>query len=173
MKNKSALTIYTLLFVCFVYLISIEKVSAQEHGIFELTSDAVFSKVITKENKKKNRDHFYNLAQKLHATAYISNNAVNNIYGKNEIKRLTFSDTKSFGLLNKKNFNEIELITVTLKKVSDLNSVLDLANNKKLSKLKYIFVKCNFKCTKQQIKNFVKINLNSKIRIFYKTEIPS
>ncbi|WP_341215130.1 hypothetical protein [uncultured Wocania sp.] len=173
MKNKSALTFYTFLFVCFASLMYTGQVLGQENDIFELTNDDELSKVKVKKYKEDNRGKFYNLAQKLHTTSYISNNTINKVYGEGEIKKITFEDSKSFSLLNNKIYNAVELITVTLNNLSDLNNTLDLTTNKNLSSLKYVFVKCNFKCKKQQIKKFVKAKSNSKIRIFYKTESPS
>ncbi len=173
MKNKPALTFYSFLLVCIVSILSIENATAQENGIFELTNDDELSKVKVKKYKEKNRGKFYNLTQKLHTTAYISNNTLNKVYGEEEIKKITFGDSKSFGLLNDKKYDKVELITIKVDKVIDLNNNLDLTANDKLPSLKYIFVKCNFKCNKQQIKKFVKANKNSNIRIFYRTESSS
>ncbi len=173
MKNKSALTFYTFLLACLVSILSIETATAQENGIFELTNDDDLSKVKVKKYKEKNRGKFYNLTQRLHTTAYISNNTVTKVYGDGTIKKITFGDSNSFGLLSDKTYANVELITINIKNASDLNNKLDLTTGNKLSSLRYIFIKCNFKCTKQQIKKFVKANRNSNIRIFYKTELPS
>ena len=173
MKNKSALTFYTFLFVCFLTLLTIGKASAQEHGIFELTNDDELSKVKIKKYKENSRGKFYKLSQNLHTTAYISNNTVKKIYGKGDIKKITFNDSKSFGLLNNKKYGSVELITIKVDKASDLVNKLDLTTNNELSSLKYIFIRCNFKCKKQQIKKFIKAKSNSNIRVFYRTETPS
>lgn len=168
MKNKSALTFYTFLIVCFISILSIGKVSAQENGIYEL-NNKTFSK--SKVSSSNDRVEFYNLSQNLHSTAYINNNAVSKIYGEGKIQRITLGDSKSFSLLNKADYDNVELITITLNSVNDLNNTLDLTSNKNLGKLKYIFIKCYFKCTASQIEKF--IISNSNLRIFYKTETPS
>ncbi|WOD43059.1 hypothetical protein [Hwangdonia lutea] len=169
MKNKSAITFLTLLLACMVSILSVENVSAQEYGIFELTNESKQSKTaITKSN---DRDGFYKLAQNLHTTAYINNNTISKIYGKGKVQKVTIGDSKSFGLLNNSDYNSVELITVTLKKQSDLNNKLDLTANNNLGKLKYVFIKCHFKCTADQIAKF--ITSNSNVRVFYSTETPS
>lgn len=174
MKSKSPLTIYHFLAACLVCFLSSGSIIAQERGIYELTNDdELLSKVKVKKHKENSRGKFYDLAQKLHTTAYITNNKVNKVYGKGDIKKINFSDTYSFGILNTKSFNDAELIIITINKVSDFDNVLDLKANNNLNSLKYIFVKCNFKCTKKQIKKFVKANKNSKIRVFYRNESPS
>ncbi len=173
MKNKPALTFYTFLLACIVSILSIGNATAQENDIFELTDDEDLSKVKIKKYKEKNRGKFYNLTQKLHTTVYISNNNVNKVYGEGAIKKITFGDSKSFGLLSNKKYDKVELITINIDKISDLNNKLDLTIDNKLTSLKYIFIRCDFKCTKQQIKKFVKANRNSNIRIFYKTESSS
>ncbi|MFD1613611.1 hypothetical protein [Gelatiniphilus marinus] len=173
MKNKPAITYYTFLFACLLGLLSTGKAEAQEHGIFELTANETRSNLSANKTKKNNRIKFYNLYQNLHTTAYLSNKTISNVYGKDKIKKLNFEDTRSFGLLDKQTFDEAELITIKVKKLSDLSNRLDLTTNEKLSNLKYVFVKCYFKCTAQQIEKFVKVKSNSNIRIFYKTESPS
>lgn len=173
MKNKPALTFYTFLLACLVSILSIGNATAQENGIFELTDDDDLSKVKIKKYKEKNRGKFYNLTQKLHTTAYISNNNVNKVYGEGAVKKITFKDSKSFGLLNDNKYDNVELITIKVNNISDLNNKLDLTANNNLGSLKYIFIRCSFKCKKQQIKKFIKANRNSNIRIFYRTETPS
>ncbi len=173
MKNKSPLTFCTFLVACCLTLFTISNISAQENGIYELNDNNVVSRAKVKKHKDNNRSKFYNLAQKLHTTAYIKNNTVNKVYGEGEIKKITFSDSKSFNLLNKKNYSSLELITIKINKVNDLNNILDLTTNEKLNKLKYVFIKCDFKCTKKQIKTFIKVKKDSKIRIFYRTKSAS
>jgi len=172
MKNKSSLTFCKFLLVCFISIVCIEKVSAQENGIYELTNNNILSK--TKIKMSNDRDEFYTLTQKLHTTAYISNNTVKNVNavnGDSEIKKITFADSKSFSLLNKNNYKNTELIIITLNNVSELNNTLDLTTNENLGKLKYVFIKCYFKCSANQIKAF--INTDSNIRVFYINETPS
>ncbi len=186
MRNKSTLTFYTFLLICCVSIISIEKTSAQENEIYELTDDinsplkkpearSTSKKTKIKKVEDNSRSKFYSLIKKMHTTAYIKNSAVTKIYGKGPIKKITFKDVKSFNLLNKKNekYDHAELLTVSLKNVNDLNNYLNLSKAQGVNKLRYVFIKCHFKCTKKQIKKFVKTNSNSNIRIFYKTESAS
>ena len=169
MKNISAFTLNIFLLLT-ISIITVDKVSAQENGIFEIKNN---NKILSKTNAKKSSDRkeFYKLSQKLHTTAYISNNSVRNTYGDGKVQKITFSDSKSFSLLNNNDYNEVELITITLKNSSDLNNKLDLTSNKNLGKLKYVFIKCYFKCTENQIEDF--ITSDSNIRVFYRTETPS
>lgn len=168
MKNISALFLNIFLFVC-LFILPVNNVSAQENGIYELKKNTTFYKASAK--KSKDRQEFYKLSQRLHTTAYISNNSVRNTYGEGKVQKITFSDSKSFGLLNSNNYGDVELITVTLNNPSDLNNKLDLTSNNNLGKLKYVFIKCYFKCTTSQIENF--ITSDSNIRVFYRTESPS
>ena len=167
MKNKSTLTFYTFLLICCVSLISIEKATAQENEIFELTEDNNQSKVRIRKHKDNKRGKFYALAHKIHTTAYIENNVVTKVNGKGQIKKMIFKDSKTSDILKltDSEYDNVELIIVTLKSMSDLNNKLDLLNIN--DKLKYVFIKCQFKCTKKQIKNFIKIKPKSHIRVFY------
>ena len=54
---------------------------------------------------------------------------------------------------------------------NDVNDSIDLSGSMELKKLKYVFIKCNFKCSEDQIKKFVKTN--SGTRIFYSSQDPS
>lgn len=168
MKNVSALMFNIFLFVC-ISTLAISNVTAQENGIYELKKNNIFSKASAK--KSNDRQEFYKLSQRLHTTAYISNNSVRNTYGEGKIQKITFSDSRSFDLLNSKDYSDVELITITLNNPSDLNNKLDLTSNNWLGKLKYIFIKCYFKCTANQIENF--ITADSNVRVFYRTETPS
>jgi hypothetical protein len=171
MKNKSALTTYTALLSCLVFLLSVNITEAQENDIFELSNNLKTSK--SSISKNNSRSDFYNLKYKLHSTIYIGKNSIEKIYGKGKAKKLTFSDTDSFSLLNNnsKQYNDVELITITLSSPTDLNKSLNLSNTNKFTNLKYIFIRCYFKCTPEQIKAFVKSNSN--VRVFYSNEIPS
>ncbi|MBP0902302.1 hypothetical protein ACFSKN_01630 [Mariniflexile gromovii] len=174
MRNKSIITSCIFLFSICIFLFSYNKLSAQENGIFELNENNTFSKVTSKNTKANDRADFYDLTYKLQPTFYVNNRTIkeNNNYS-NKVTKLTFNDLKSFDVLYRNNsaFNDIELITITLKKVEDLNNKLDLTNIQGFGNLKFIYIKCYFKCSEQQIKDFIKSNSN--VRVFYKNEIPS
>lgn len=174
MKNKSTITFYSvLLSFCFTLLFS-GNMLAQENGIYELHQNNGLAKENSKKDKGNDRDDFYNLAYKLHPTSYAENKNIkksSNHYAN--VSKLTFNDAKSFEILNQSNsnFNDVELITIYLNTVQDLNNKIDLTDANGFSKLKYVFIKCSFKCTEAQIKQF--INSDPNIRVFYKIEIPS
>ena len=90
MRNKPTLTFYAFLLICCVSIISIEKAEAQENEIYELTEDNHHSKAKIKKHKNGDRNKFYNIAHKLHTTAYIKNNTLTKIYGKGQIKKNHF-----------------------------------------------------------------------------------
>ena len=117
----------------------------------------------------------YDLAFNLYPTYYINKSNIRKNNSKDpSILKLTFFDTESFDVLNQddSNYKTIKLISLNLKSSKDLNNVLNLYDKlTKLSELKYIFFKCNFKCTEVQLEE-LKIN-NSNLRIFYRIEDPS
>lgn len=172
MKNISSVSFNKPFFLVFISLLFFNRVSSQENGIYELNENNQYSKTISKKaNKSSNREPFYELSNKLHATAYLQNNEVKKINGNDkDLKRIKFYDTKSFNLLNQNEFKyeHVELITIMIKSASDLNNTLDLNAINGLTNLKYIFIKCYFKCTENQIREFIK--LNSNVRVFYKVE---
>lgn len=109
----------------------------------------------------------------MHPTHYFENSSLKSVYKSGDPVKLTFEDAQSFKLLknpNSKN-NQVELITIMLNSSKDLSNSIDLTKNTDLKKLKYIFIKCNFKCSKDQIQKFIKTN--SEIRIFYSLQNPS
>jgi hypothetical protein len=175
MRNKSTSAFYTLLLICCFSISSIDKVGAQENGIYELTDVNQLSKQSSnKKDGQSDRKDFYNLSQNLHSTFYYENNKLKNKYGEGSPLRLTLEDLNSFNNINKSDsqFNDIQIITVTLNNENDLNKIFDLSNMPGFSKLKYVFIKCNFNCDAVKIRKFIKIS-DSKIRVFYSSEKPS
>lgn len=177
MKNKSTLTFYTFLLSISISLFSFNQIIAQEdNGIYEISNSnkSELSKGSSKKGEKNNRDGFYNLAFKLHSTSYVENNGIKSNKKSQSVSKLTFIDTKSFNILNNSNnsdFENVELITIVIRNKEDLNNKLNLNDINGFNSLKYIYVKCYFKCTEQQINEF--LNSDADIRIFYKTETPS
>ena len=175
MRTKSNSAFYTLILICYFSVLSMDKVSAQENGIYELTDINKLSKQSSsKKGVQSDRKDFYNLSQNLHSTFYFENNRLKNKYGEGSPLRLTLEDLNSFNAINKSDsqFNNIEIITVTLKNENDLNKIFDLSNMSGFSKLKYVFIKCNFNCDAVKIRKFIKTSDN-KIRDFYTSEKPS
>ncbi|GAA3655410.1 hypothetical protein [Flavivirga jejuensis] len=172
MKNKLTLTFCTFLFTCFISLFFSNKAIAQENGIYELSNNN-FSKSAINKKTDEGRTQFNKLAYNLHPTVYIENGLEKQTYGEGLPIKLTFEDTKSLNLLNSENvkYNQVQLITIKINSTNDLNNTLDLSNVPGLNKLIYIYLKCNFKCTAELIKGFIKVN--PQIRVFYTSKKPS
>ncbi|MFD0988594.1 hypothetical protein ACFQ1R_00670 [Mariniflexile jejuense] len=173
MKNKLTIPFYSLLLSLCITLISSGKLCAQENGIYEIENNNSLSKETAKKSKGNNREDFYNLAYKLHPTSYAENKSIKKVNNSAKVSKLTFNDSNSFNVINQtnSNFNDVELITIKLNSVADLNNKLDLTDANGFNNLKYVYIKCSFKCTETQIKQF--INSDSNVRVFYKIEIPS
>jgi hypothetical protein len=178
MKNKLRFNFYTLILSLFISF-CFNKTVAQENGFYEVVEkSSTQSKQVSKKDSKEDRDGFYSLTYNLHPTAYIANNAIkiggNSGYDNLPITKLTFNDTKSLNILNAQNpdFYNVELMTIKVMAVADLNNRLDLTDIIRLNKLKYILVECYFECTESQIEEFI-TNDDSGVRIFYKVSKPS
>lgn len=170
MRNQPTLAFCTYLcFIC-LSLFSFSALVAQENGFHELKLS---------EESSQDRDAFYNLIYNLHPTAYIENSSIkiggNSGYNELPISKLTFHDTKSFSLLNQPStqFNNVQLMTITVLTVADLNNRIDLTEARGLNRLEYIFIECYFECTESQIKEFITHETDTNIRIFYKVSKPS
>ena len=166
MNIKSISMFRTITSACLLLMLSITQINAQEKGIYEIVNDDNSYLEVN-----KGRSEFYNLAQKRHTTAYIKNNTKLKVSGEGVTKKIIFIDTNSFNVLNENNYTDVELITIKINSVGGLNKLLDLTLNENLSSLKYIYIRCDFKCTQEQIENFIKAKSN--IRIFYRVELPS
>jgi len=167
-KNYSTSIICTL-FICFFILLNVNKTFAQKQNIYEITDDSFSSK-----NISNNREEFYNLSQKLHPTLYFEKSKLKKEYGIGAPIKVTLEDVDSYVVLNQNNskYSSIELITINLKTIADLNKTIDLSNNTQFSKLKYIYIKCFFNCDEQQVEKFIQ-KPNNEIRIFYTIINPS
>lgn len=175
MRNKSTSAFYTLLLICCFSISSIDKVGAQENGIYELTEVNKLSKQNSnKKGVESDRKDFYNLSQNLHSTFYYENNRLKNKYGEGSPLRLKLEDLNSFNAINQSDsqFNDIQIITLTLYNENDLAKTFDLSNMPGFPKLKFVFIKCNFNCDAMKIRKFIKTS-DSKIRVFYTSEKPS
>ena len=173
MKKNTTLSLKIFLLIFSASLFFSNNLIAQEEGIYEITNNDTFKNVTkSKGISNTDREGFYELAFKMHPTHYFKNSSLKSIYNTSDPVKLTFEDTKSFNLLkNNAKLNEVELITIMLNNSNDLNDSIDLIGNIELNKLKYVLIKCDFKCSETQIKTFIKAN--SKIRIFYSTQDPS
>ena len=173
MKNKSTLKFCTCLFVVFIYFLSIESAVSQEKNIFEISSKTEKQKKPNNKKNSKSRTEFYNLALNLGTAVYIENNLEKNVYGKGLISKVTMIDTKSFEFLKsyENKYKSAKIIIVEVNSINELKKSFDLTALTEMSHLKYVFIKCSFKCQKKDIENFVKVNPS--VRVFYNAEKPS
>ncbi|GGG49891.1 hypothetical protein GCM10010976_21500 [Bizionia arctica] len=102
-------------------------------------------------------------------TIYIENSTIINVTGETSPKVLKLLDATSINMLQNNNnlYNGVEVITITLNRASDLINRLDVSRINGFSSLKYIYVKCLFDCSDQQINNFL-LNADSVTTVFYK-----
>ena len=178
MKNKSTSVFITFILALSISLFTSNQAIAQVNDIFELNSaskiqaKSTIAKSINAESTN-DRIEFYNLIHNLHPTIYIVNNTIKKVYGKNQIKKITIEDSNSYNILNSKNnkYKSVELITLKLNSINDLNNQLDLTTISELESLKYVYIKCYFKHTPDDIKNFIKTNSN--VRVFHIYANPS
>lgn len=107
-------------------------------------------------------------------TIYIENSRVINVTGDESPKVLQLLDANSNLLLQGNNslYNSVEVITITLGRISDLNNRLDLSRINGFTSLRYVYIKCLFDCTDQQINNYL-LNADSVTTVFYKVVNPS
>jgi hypothetical protein len=102
-------------------------------------------------------------------TIYIKDASIINVTGDESPKVLKLLDATSSNILRNANnqYNDVEVITITLNRISDLNLRFDLSSINGFNSLRYIYVKCMFDCTDQQIRDFL-LNADSVTTIFYK-----
>lgn len=106
-------------------------------------------------------------------TIYIENSSIINVTGDESPKVLKFLDASSFNILENNNplYGNVEVITITLNRLSDLNNNLDVSRISGFTSLRYIYVKCLFDCTDQQIRSFL-LNADAITTVFYKVVNP-
>ena len=170
LKSGVKITAICILFLCAVNL------NAQDIVVYELDQgqDSQINKSTTKaksglmKKSTSNSEKFLKIVKKNEPAVYLNNNTISKVSENFEPNRLKANNVQSLEVLKRSNklFNKVELITVNLKNEKELNTPIDLSSFKGVNKLKYIYVKCYFKCTSNQIKTFV-LNANPKISIFY------
>ena len=170
MRNKCTFSFRIFLFVLLISLGSVTESFAQEFGIYEISSSNT-AKANNKNGKVENRDRFYDLALNLQPTHYIENNNLKTVYGSGDPVNMTFEDSRSFGWLNSKGSKKgsVELLMIHLDTANDLQNSLDISDDKDFKNLKYVFIKCRFNCSQNDIEQFIKVD--SKVRIFYTNQI--
>ena len=173
MKNNSTLKFCTSLFVVFIYFLSIGDIGAQEKNIYEISANKLKVKKANHKKHTTDRQDFYNLAFNLGTSVYLENNSEKSIYGKGVISKVNMLDTNSFELLksNENKYKSTEIIIITVSSINELNNSFDLTGLTEMIHLKYVYIKCSFKCQKHDIENFIKVNPS--VRVFYNAEKPS
>lgn len=163
MKSISTLKVSLILIISCIYLLSTNLVVAQDKNIYEISEN-------TSSNDRKD---FYSLAFNLKTTVYLKNNTVINTYGNGAVLKVNMEDTNSYNVLitNQNDYDQAELITIKVDDISKLSNSIDLTTLTETNNLKYVFIKCSFKCQHQDIENFIKVNPN--IRVFYNAQNPS
>jgi hypothetical protein len=164
--NKKVITYSHFYFLSvLILLLGTLQGNAQSRNIYEL------------ENAKyeTDRSNFYDLSFKLQPTVYFTNQKKKVLQPETPPVKLNLNGVKALSQLQTVDFNtqKIELISISLYQPQDLNTTLNLTTLSQFKNLKYIFIKCYFNTNALDIQRFIKINPNTAIRVFYKTEIPS
>lgn len=190
MKNimtSKSLKLFGISLIAFMWL---NVVNAQDTTVFELFENdfqinTAQSKVQAKSTSSKssaNRKEttnvglqdFLELNNNLKPTVYIDKNLIKNITGVGNPKKLKYNNIQPFHKLNEESsmFNSVELIAINLKTSSDLKNQFDLSKVNQFQKLKYVFIKCYFDCSADQIKEFV-LNLEPEVIVYFTKVNPS
>lgn len=116
----------------------------------------------------------YDLLYDLKSTIYIKNNGILNVDGVGAPVVLKFLDTQSFNFVSTNNalFNKVELITINLTSENDLRIPFDVDAIRGFGHLKYIYLKCGFPISENQIRSFLQ-NADPEITFFYSSYKPS
>lgn len=101
-------------------------------------------------------------------TIYMANGDMTTITGPTKPLVLRADQTSLTALCTRDQlYSKVELITIKLNNITELNTPFDVGNIRGFSSLKYIYINCAFECTDQQISNFI-INADSELIIYYK-----
>jgi hypothetical protein len=168
MKNKSANTFFTLLLSLSFLLIVQNTAHAQEHDVYEVS----YNNLKKETSKKNDRERFYDLAFKKQPTHYFNNNGFKSNSGTIKPLKINLGDTKSFNKILDSSYEKeyVELLVISLDNQTELYNSLDISNSTDFKKLKYVYVKCKYNCSNEDILKFVKVNSN--VRVFYKYDLP-
>src|SRR5690606_23049490 len=101
-------------------------------------------------------------------TIYMANGDMTTITGPTKPLVLRADQTSLTALCTRDQlYSKVELITIKLNNITELNTPFDVGNIRGFSSLKYIYINCAFECTDQQISNFI-INADPELIIYYK-----
>src|SRR5690554_4169483 len=168
MKKTIKRTFSNFLLVCMLSIFSSASLFAQENiqRIFDDNSE--------NSNLRTSVDIPEQLLHGKNPTIYIENSRIINVSGETSPKVLKLLDGTSSSLLldNNNMYGQVEVITITLNRASDLNNRLDFSSINGFPSLKYVYIKCLFECTDQQIRSFL-LNADSVTTVFFKVVNPS
>ncbi|MCK0114384.1 hypothetical protein [Gelidibacter sp. F63206] len=144
---------------------------SQENVILKLSDreqTLAHGATVSQRNATVTTDVPYDLLYDLKPTVYVKNNGVLNIEGVGAPVVLNFLDAQSFNYVTTRNslYNKIELITINLNSENDLRNSFDVAAIRGFSHLKYIYLKCEFPISENQIRSFLQ-NADPEIIFFY------
>jgi len=186
MKNKITFRSLNLFGISLFAFMWLNVVSAQDTSVYELfendfqinnvqsKSATLKSNANAKEITNIGLQDFLELNNNLKPTVYIDRNSVKNITGVGNPVKLKYNNIQPFHKLNEDSslFNSVELITINLKTSNDLKNEFDLSKVNQFQKLKYVFIKCYFDCSVDQIKQFV-LNLEPEVIVYFTRVTPS
>ncbi len=128
------------------------------------------NEIASRSNIKEKNDNqrFFEIANKNVSVIYIDNDGVSKVFGEGNPIKLKLDDLQLQSLLKSTNnlFESIELIIVDLKRQTDLNKSINVSGLTEFKNLKYIFVKCYFECSGDQIRELI-LNSNPNITVYY------
>lgn len=190
MKNKITFKSFSLFSVCLIAFVWLNTMNAQDTNVYELfENDFQLDKVQAKSQTKSatlksgvnnkevtniNLQDFLKLNNNIQPTVYIDKNAVVNVTGAVSPVKVKYSNIKPFNKLNEEEslFNSVELVVINLKTSNDLKNEFDLSKVNQYHNLKYIFIKCHFNCSVNQIQQFVK-NTEPEVIVYFTKVNPS
>ncbi|MCK0124721.1 hypothetical protein MWU76_09925 [Gelidibacter sp. F2691] len=147
---------------------------SQDNVIHNLTGNtdrfAPTDVVVGNRSSKATADLPSDLLYDLNATVYVKNNAISKVKGKAHPLVLKFKDAQSFNVVSKRNplFNKVEMIKIDLASENDLRTPFNMSALRGFNNLKYVYLKCEFPATEDQIRNFIQ-NADPKLIIYYNT----
>lgn len=119
-------------------------------------------------NEKNSNKRFFDIAYNNFSTIYVEDGIISKVSEEGNPIKLKSRDLQLHSLLNSSNnlFESIELIIVDLEKQTDLSKSINVSNLTEFKNLKYIFVKCYFECSADQIRRLI-LNSNPEITVYY------
>jgi len=182
MKSIAVLPSIKYVIISFFILLSINQLTAQSSSVYELFEED-FQQSPSKNTAKSSissksgvnaKQAFFTLKTGLKPTIYVENNVVKKVSSNTVPLILKYENSNSLEILKENNslIKKVELLTIKLKNLNDLNNQFDFSSIRGLDNLKYIYIQCNFNCTANQISSFI-LNVDPSVTIFYMVSNPS